>query len=436
MPKWMVVALLWSCSDLPAYRCAGDEDCATGTPSFCEETRWCSVGDPACPSEWRYVAEAGDGLSGQCVAATSRCGTTSLLGDDFSEDRRWLWRDQGAARVDGGRLSFNVPKGGLAQRTSVRGYDLRRDGLAVHVTQPPSVFGELVLRARTGPETFFDVALAADGERLLFRERRDGIDLESAGSYHGPTWLRLRDDGHEILWEHSGDGLSWTVGRRRESRADLEYATIELIASAVGAGGQAIATIDEVRGLHGDTRYCPASSLRDGLDGAAAGSAFSLTATEPDCAVEASGDAVTFHTRGAAAGTCGYSSISGYRLAGSSVTVHVRAGVVGGTSAFLTLMDALGRTVSFAARADGLNALVDGSAADAFAAAPDQWWRLRESADEVLWEISTDGQTWGEPVHRASVPLDLSLVNVAFGLETTDGLPGGGEASFEALNDY
>jgi hypothetical protein len=61
------------------------------------------------------------------------------------------------------------------------------------------------------------------------------------------------------------------------------------------------------------------------------------------------------------------------------------------------------------------------------------FWRLRESAGQVFWETSADGQTF-TTITKTPNPFPVTALDVELGFFNYDPLPAGAEARFDKLN--
>ncbi|WP_228388575.1 LamG domain-containing protein [Streptomyces jumonjinensis] len=175
-----------------------------------------------------------------------------LLGDDFKDGRvdpvLWPGTYGGAAEV-GGRARIPLTPGGFAGYQSAAVWRLGGSSLSARLVTLPAAGGS------TAAETGMWVNSATAGTRVgwTYNPLTHSVVAQSQTGYFDPAavsipyspgshrWLRLRDTGVTTVWESSGDGHTWVIGRSAPSLAwlasDLQF--VDFMGSRTGGTGDA-----------------------------------------------------------------------------------------------------------------------------------------------------------------------------------------------------
>lgn len=376
-----------------------------------------------------------DGGTGDALAAASptdagvlesRCGTTSLLRDDFADDRAgalWYpWSGSGVSAVEtGGRLQIRLAAGSAntwAGYTSTAAFDLRGGALTVTVLRTGGVYTVLEVRSHHDIRARLLVdrgtlrAAVVDPSNLR-------VGAETAYDPVQHRLWRLREANGMLYWETSPDRAGWTV---------LHVEPVPLAAEHVygilAAGGQlpsaSEAWFDDLNlPADGALGYCPASTLREGFDDALgpswAGWAYaSCTTTVIDGALE-------LHFPGSGSSWCGATSTHLYDLRDDAVAVEAMAPGLDNFTAYFKLIS-LDREDTVEVHRYSASLVLQmrrRGATAAYASLPydavmHRYWRIRESDGGTFWDTSADGTTW---TSRLSAPtaVDVSAVFIELG---------------------
>lgn len=412
----------------------------------------CGVGD-VCPSGFMCVdgycrtsgaddggpdgASGGDG-GGPDASVTARCGTISLLDDDFEDSvtgvQWWKWADSGVVvNETGGQVVAQIAAGtadAWGGYTSSALYDLTDGTIETTVAQVGGRYTILELRSFDGPRAQL---LVEDGTSLLAGVYSTGNDGVRATATYVPSthrhW-RFREHNGWLYWETSPDGNGWT-----ELHSETLPFPPDHVHGIVSGGGQLAAAgeaqFDHVNPDPFDGRFCPGTALSDDFSAAPFRPLWDDW-TETGCTMTETGGEVVMDFTGAADVWCGASSSHIYDLRGSSITWEVSAAA--SASMFLTYVQVIvpgdDTTRLEIGMEDGTMwflqdvASVDTGYAEAtFSASNHRFWRLAESAGRALFQTSPDGTGWTTQLDVASA-FDLSEVVAIIGAGTWGTGPG------------
>jgi hypothetical protein len=268
-PAFAVVAVVavGACSfdaDLvPGYQCGEGGSCPAG--QMCVDG-YCVV-DPA-----SIDAGADDDASLDGAVPAGRCGTISLLQDDFEDDAfdwRWdAWDELGITVVEiDGAVEIDTEPGSAdawAGITAARWYDLRDGAFSAEVID---VGGEYTVVEVRNVDDVSAQLTHCDGllEAAVYNLPDEGVRAELAYVPATHRFWRIREEAGQLYWETSPDRGTWTSFHDEPMPFAPEHVRGML---AIG-GQQATAT----EGRFGDVNlgvdggaYCPASDLVDSFD--------------------------------------------------------------------------------------------------------------------------------------------------------------------------
>jgi hypothetical protein len=412
---------------VPGYQCGEGGSCPTG--QRCVDD-YCVV-DPDPP-------DAGGGeLDAMSDAAVpgARCGTISLLQDDFADGAfEWFWDPWGetGATVDetGGEVVIDIAAGGSdnwAGITAARWFDLRDGVFEAEVLELGGRATVVEVRNRANE---YAQVVGEDGMLVaaVYGVADDGIRVEIPYVPAMHRYWRLREAGGILYWEASPDRVDWTAFHSEP----LPFAP-EHVRGMLAAGGQ-LATATTARfgdvnlGVAGGA-FCPASDLVDGFDDGPLAPWWDPY-SDPECAVlELLGD-LTFTYPADAAGDCGILSEHLYDLRNSAVTVDA-SGVPADPSLSTFLHVQLpydsNTRLQIEQRFDELDVEQQVAGSDIsneivpLDPIAHRWWRIRGAGGEIFLETSPDGADWTAIVREAAA-FDLSMVRIELG--TSTGPPG------------
>jgi hypothetical protein len=421
-PAFATVALaLAACSfdaDLvPGYQCGEGGSCPAG--QICVDG-YCAI-DPAAADAG---ADAPDG-----AVPVGRCGTISLLQDDFEDgafDWRWdPWDELGATVIEeAGAVEIDIAAGiadAWAGVTAARWYDLRDGAFSAEVID---VGGEYtVVEVRNVDDENAQVT-HRNGvlEAAVYGTTDDGVRAEIPYVPADHRYWRLREEDGRLYWETSPDRDVWTSFHDEP----VPFAT-EHVRGMLAMGGQ-LATASE--GRFGDVNldapaglaFCPAGDLVDGFDDGQLAPWWEPY-TDLECtALEAAGDLlIAFPADGVA--DCGVLSEHLYDLRDSAVTIEaaglpadpnvrvfLQAGLPGDRETRLEI-EKFGDMLDVEQQVEGADV---GQEITPYIAAPHRWWRIRGAAGRIYLEVSPDGAAW-TTLHEDDAAFDLSAVRLEVG---------------------
>lgn len=136
---------------------------------------------------------------------------------------------------------------------------------------------------------------------------------------------------------------------------------------------------------------------------------------DPGTAVSESGGAVVVDVMaGASDGYAGYDSFYFYDLHGGGLEAEVAEVAGNGVSTILEVQNHAGNVAQLmvengSAFAALYNVPSPGQVAQRPWTVAERYWRIREDGGDMVWELSTDRQTWSE-LHRRPLPFDVAHV--------------------------
>jgi hypothetical protein len=374
--------------------------------------------------------DAGCGGGGQ-GGGTSACGLIDVLSSDFdgeSLDGRFEVVRTGDATAwqAGGELVL-----GLGAQTSQVGlvslsaYDARGRTMALEIAEMPVPGTSLHFGVGADEENHigfwidatgvlhYGYRTSAEGEQTLSTDTADPAEHRH---------LRLRQEGSHVFFDFSADGASWT------ERVSLDVAdqlqAMQFMFLLVGAETEGTGSAEQVRlaGLSGPSAFsplCEMSALQDDFDDGQRSAAWIHGWANPACTAEEQGGEQRFACEPTANNaSAAIVSAARYDMTGGSCSVELTAPPQAGANAWaeIYVTDATFDDYLYMGGDEvelWLGYGIDGvwfSVADVpYNPAASPYWRMREEAGQIYWELSADGQQWSV-IEQMTAPFDVGAV--------------------------
>jgi len=426
----MVVLAVAGCSfhsgfDGTGYRCGDGDRCPDGftcVAGYCRDTAPADAGGGD--------GGGGSDAGGDGGVVEARCGTLSVLRDDFADGvvgRQWdAWNDTGAITAEtGGYLAIQIDAGSSdvwAGYTSIATYDLDGGILAAVVDQVGG--NDTVLEARAWGGARAQMVVE-DGtlNAAVYNTGNDGVRASvtyDGGQHH--HW-RIRGAGGRLYWETSVNGSSWD----HLWDEPMPFAAGDVY-GIIAAGGQLVAASEaryaELNPAPPARGACPTETFTDDFSAAPLTPAWSPWTTAGCSNAESGGDLVmTFD--GAGAVWCGIASNHVFDLHDSELVIEVpeapAASMFDTYAQLMTLNDQANKleigmengSAWFEQDAGGSPLQSQNVTWDATAM---RFWRFAESGGQIQLSTSPDGSpsSW-TPRLTATAAFDLSTLQVVIG---------------------
>lgn len=422
----LTLVLLSACSfdlgfDGTHYQC--------GSGGRCPEGQACVAG--VCTLE--LDAPATDAADGGDAAPDGGdvplvCGNLSLLRDTFDVAGGGVlfnaFNDTGATVTEtGGELvvDLSADSDAYAGYNSDYFYDLHGGGLEAQVDEVAAANTILEVRNHLGNAA----QLALDGPDIVAA----AFNLPGTVTYAQEVWnpaekfLRIREDGGDLVWELSTDRVAWRVLHRRALPFDVAH-----VRGVVSAGGSAPAAsrarFEDVNLNGSAAEFCRGDSLIDDFATTPLGPIWEPY-SNPQCTItESGGNLVMTYTGTTTSSFCGMQALHLFDMSrGNGVVIEGAA--FPDRSNFVSYFQANtpgdGETrVEFTV--DGtvleVRSYVDGTQTGARNVTNDRtihrYYRLRGDGSTAIFDTSPDRVTWNE-FHRLAVPWDLSVAEINIG---------------------
>jgi hypothetical protein len=408
-----------------------------GTGGFCPEGQMCV--DGFC------VVAPGAAIDGSVADAPidgevpqARCGTISLLEDDFEDgsfDWRWdVWDEPGAVVVEtGGAVEIDLEAGTLdawAGVSSARWYDLRDGAYSAEVID---VGGEsTVLEIRD----LGDVAAHLthrDGvlEAAVYGKPDDGVRVELTYDPAMHRFWRMREEDGRLYWETSSDRGTWTSFHDEALPLAPEH-----VRGILAIGGQQPSATE---GRFGDVNlgsaaglaYCPASDLVDDFDDGVLAPLWDPYTDVGCTALEVAGGLSFGFAAGATNADCGIQSEHLHDVRNSALTVEA-VGMPADPAVAVYIQVQTAHDSETRIEIEFLDGELDveqqvaGADVSAEIVPYDpvahRWWRIRGTAGRIYLETSPDGADW-TVLLEDDAAFDLSALRLEVGAGTGDLAP-------------
>jgi hypothetical protein len=419
----------------PGYKCGEGETCPDGETC---SNGFCTIQTLSADSGGDDVA-APDASGPDGGQSAARCGSLSLLQDDFAGDfgDRWYpWDDPPGATiaVTGGAAVVAIAAGTSdrwAGMDSSIYYDLRGGAFDVEVAQ---VGGRDTVIEVRGPNEEKAQLLVEDGTltAAVYNVAGAGIRAEVPYVPGDQRYWRLRGDEDTLYWETSPDRAIWSRLHGEPFPFDPAHTRAILAAGGELATASAARYADVNADAPAGLAYCPAADLVEDFAGGSLDPVWEYW-DDPGCSVAETGGALTFtFPTGGGNIWCGISSQHVFDLTSSTYVIDA-AGVPGAPS-FVTSMAVVdpGDNTTFAEiQRDDDTLYVRQSVNDVtfdadntpYVAGTQRYWRLRGAGGRVYFDTSGDGTTWAT-ISDAASRLDLSRVRIVIGAGTYNSGPG------------
>jgi hypothetical protein len=377
-------------------------------------------------------AAGGSGGAGGAGGATlGPCGSFDVIADDFddsiTDSSRWSAVTANGATVTetpSGRLQVSLPiamPGADGSYESLHAYDLTASRAAVQVvTTPAPASAQLYFEVQVGTQR---MAMRLQAGVLVAALDGSGNPGEILSVTYDPSqrWWSLRAQGKQLVWETSSDGASWQEFATADASSfDARYAVVRMGARQTATMGAVYTDVelDDFRGDGVPAALCPTSDLTEDFTDSAMSPAWQIQQAFGSCTLaESAGKlVVTLDTSGS---VCDYHSTRRYDLRASAVTVQL-ADVpdAGGSFQLGVAIDSENDIEIGYGGDDNLYYELETAGISYVSAAVfvpnERWWRIREAAGDLYWEVSTDGATWEtrRQLRDPSFPIDALAIRL------------------------
>jgi hypothetical protein len=385
-------------------------------------------------------------------ASAERCGGTSLLADDFttSDTTAPVWELHGATSIASGEAVV-IPEANASSYswnalTSRHFYDLRGDSVSVEITRMVNTASNAYVFFGAWHDDNNSVALAQHSGSLRFTKEVEGVKVDLGTTPYDPAahrFWRIREDSGTLHWETSADGMDWTTQASSSALFDLSSVQIWLTAEVdPGEADLGEAHFDNLNGGTPKGAWCKTSTLKDDFDDGVMSQSWSLSSFDNECQHAEDGELVLSLPQDGMGG-CYYVSANAFDLTDNTLTVKVPVTPSSAPGAYVFLgafidgnierkleFDLNNGTMVFRQKLDQTVKVINEVP---FVPSEQLFWRLRESAGQVFWETSADGQTWKTQAEAPS-PFPVTALNVLLGFENEGALPSGAVVRFDKLN--
>ena len=396
------------------------------------------------------------GGTGGTGGGPTKCGGTSVLADDFpGGDPGELW-DQHADNTIVGQtggeavviLPNNSQNGSWGEFDTERAYDFRGDSVSIEVTNAGNPSTSALAWFALGSEDDYLQIYQQNGV-LHFEQKVAGAKTSLKTTAYDPVahrhW-RFREDGQTTYWETSSDGMSWTP-MAQVPTATLFPVDLVWIWFGGGTNGGEVnpgeVHFDRLNGGGSPKeKWCPLSSFKDDFDDGVRSRAWARTWEDNSGMLEETGGTLVVKLVPNSSDSASYVSASSFDLTESSVLIEV-ASVVSSDDGSKTRI-ALGApgdqgvemSVAQGQLHFGIRLLGSSQEIGSLLYSPveHRGWRIRESANTLYWETSSDGKAWQIQAQRSPVPFPIDALDLYVGSDAWQEQPNPGVSSFDNLN--
>ena len=416
-------------------------------PGFqCGEGDWCPAGqvcqsgfcviDPLAPDAApgdEDGAPPADAAPPDGGTPALRCGTLSLLRDDFEDgiggNPWWVWNDSGVSAFEsGGAFVVELAQGTAdvwGGATSNARYDLEGGALEVEVLEIGGEYTLVEVVAHTGPAVqifVYQGMLTAS----VYQGPNAGVRAETPYVAADHRYWRLRVEDGIFYWETSPDRAAWSVLHQEPSPVPVEHVTGGILAGVQVAGGITRARFGDVNlAAPAGLVYCPGTDLVDDFEDGVIDPNLTVF-DETGCTVTETGGVLVFAFDDTGNDRCQVKSEHLYDLTDSEVRIDVGGAFDGPeTLSWFQFEQRADTSTRLEIEIDDgfldLGQRVDGVDTH-FASLPfdpvaHRWWRIRGAAGRVYLETSPDGTSWTARLD-APAQMDLSQLRLELGAET------------------
>lgn len=417
----------------PGFQCGEDGWCPSGqvcVGGFC--TR-----DPA-------AADAGPDADPNAPDAgppAARCGTLSMLRDDFADGVApgpffYQWADTGTSIGEtAGHLVIDLPAGtatGWAGYSSRYRYDLTDGAWEAKLGQVGGRFSMIEVRA---PDDARAQLIVEAGQMLAAVYGTPGAGIHASRPYAAAedVYWRIRESGGTLYWETSPDRSSWD-----ELHAEPLPIAPEHVMGFL-SGGEQLATASQIRfddvnlAASDQLAYCPAEQLVDDFVGTTLSAQWDFWNGGVCTTTVSDGNLVFDFTNGTGSEWCGIESRHIFDIRDSAVILD--AGGVIGANNFITYFQAteldddtthleISRDDDTVLRVEQLlDGVFQSGTTRTYNTTDHRYWRIRGAGGRVFFDTSPDLADWTTHVEDEAA-FDLSKVTIIVGAGHYSGGPG------------
>jgi len=384
----------------------------------------CSACTFHAPTSSQSSDAGGDGGGGDIDADTrpiGRCGTPGAITDGFSSANlaRWTQTSSGGGlvAVANGELAVTSGTGGVTAVVSRSSVDLENAAAELGVVD----IGDAHAVFRLAFDDTRVLGIEAQGGSLAAIV--NGSVLATTTYSHDDRYWRISEAANTVTFETSVDRTAW---RPIGTFTTPTYVTaVHLVVGTDGpAGGALPARFDGVNEGVASASWCKTAALVDTFDAVTVqpfGPLWNNSGiTGTHCTESVSGGSAHSNQDGAGASDCWFASSTSYDLRAGSVSTYITtiSNFTAGWRTYLSTRDDADRDVTIAFDNNEMCATGTNIARTCIAYASNlEYWRLREDAGTVYFEVSSDNASWIE-VHHEVTQLTASAVRAQVGTIT------------------
>jgi hypothetical protein len=399
----------------------------------------------------------GDGGGSSDGGTGTPCGGPTAISDNFDDgiqDPTWnLFTKPGMTVSETGgelviTLGDNVAGQNYAGYFGQRYMDMRGSRAFIEVTQTavPTGMGEaaFLLRADAMNDVGIGIAHGTIGAGL----RIAGVETTVMRIPYDPIahrWIQLREDAGTVYYETSPDGTTFTAFANAPTPSYASGVTMQIYAGTPAAEPTPGAVhFDNLNGGGVPlTPWCKASTFKDSFDAGVVGTEWARSSTSANCTIAETGGEGVIVLDITTANECAFVTGSDYDLTSSSAFVAVKTTPNTATPTFSFIavsidngaeVFTLGQDMTDIVCTENIATSSVERCRTPFIASMQSFWRLREQAGSLVWEIGPDGVTWTQ---MASVPYTFSFADVVIELAAgaNSAISNPGTAVFDSYNE-
>lgn len=361
------------------------------------------------------------------VRPVGRCGTPGAITEGFASGlARW---QTGAAMVSQAGGELVVANGTITSKSHV---DLIGSSAELEVASIGDT--DAVFRLAFDQNRY--LGIEARGAELFAVD--SGSPLPAVAFGPGDRFWRISERAGTVTFEASPDRATW---RLLGSRPTPVYAkAVRLVVGVVATTGPVPAHFAGVdRGGEAAT-WCKAKVLVDtfaSIDVNPFGTRWNNSARGgPSCTLAISGGTARSNQDGSGPADCWFGSSAAYDLRGGAVSTYIItiSSFAPGWQTYLAIRDDSDRSATIAFDNNEMCASGTGITRTCVAyASNDEYWRIREDAGMLHFEISTNNTAW-LPVRSIAAPFAVDAVRIRVGTVADRPLGGGIGLSISDIN--